>query len=129
MVKLRDEKVKRVANYIPEQKIIGNDSGELLIVSWGGTYGVMLTAVERLQEKGKNISLAHFKYINPLPKNTKEVFSKFKRIIVCELNNGQFVSYLKMNFPEFKYEQYNKIQGLPFMVSEIKEKFSSLLNE
>ena len=129
MVKLRDEKVKRVANYIPEQKIIGNDSGELLIVSWGGTYGVMLTAVERLQEKGKNISLAHFKYINPLPKNTKEIFSKFKKIIVCELNNGQFVSYLKMNFPEFKYEQYNKIQGLPFMVSEIKEKFSSLLNE
>ncbi len=129
MVKLRDDKVKKVANYIPEQKIIGNDSGELLIVSWGGTYGVMLTAVERLQEKGKNISLAHFKYINPLPKNTKEVFSKFKRIIVCELNNGQFVSYLKMNFPEFKYEQYNKIQGLPFMVSEIKEKFSSLLNE
>ena len=129
MVKLRDDKVKRVANYIPEQKIIGNDSGELLIVSWGGTYGVMLTAVERLQEKGKNISLAHFKYINPLPKNTKEVFSKFKKIIVCELNNGQFVSYLKMNFPEFKYEQYNKIQGLPFMVSEIKEKFSSLLNE
>ncbi len=129
MVKLRDDKVKRVANYIPEQNIIGKDSGELLIVSWGGTYGVMLTAVERLQEKGKNISLAHFKYINPLPKNTKEVFSKFKRIIVCELNNGQFVSYLKMNFPEFKYEQYNKIQGLPFMVSEIKEKFSSLLNE
>ncbi len=129
MVKLRDDKVKRVANYIPEQKIIGKDSGELLIVSWGGTYGVMLTAVERLQEKGKDISLAHFKYINPLPKNTKEVFSKFKRIIVCELNNGQFVSYLKMNFPEFKYEQYNKIQGLPFMVSEIKEKFSSLLNE
>jgi 2-oxoglutarate ferredoxin oxidoreductase subunit alpha len=129
MVKLRDDKVKKVANYIPEQKIIGNDSGELLIVSWGGTYGVMLTAVERLQEKGKNISLAHFKYINPLPKNTKEVFSKFKRIIVCELNNGQFVSYLKMNFPEFKYEQYNKIQGLPFMVSELKEKFSSLLDE
>ena len=129
MVKLRDEKVKRVANYIPEQKIIGKDSGELLAVSWGGTYGVMLTAIERMQEKGKDISLAHFKYINPLPKNTKEIFSKFKKIIVCELNNGQFVSYLKMNFPEFKYEQYNKIQGLPFMVSEIKEKLGSLLNE
>ncbi len=129
MVKLRDDKVKRVANYIPEQKIIGKDSGELLVVSWGGTYGVMLTAIERLQEEGKNISLAHFKYINPLPKNTKEIISKFKKIIVCELNNGQFVSYLRMNFPEFKYEQYNKIQGLPFMVSEIKEKFSSLLNE
>ncbi len=129
MVKLRDDKIKRVANYIPEQEIIGNDSGELLVVSWGSTYGVMLTAVERMQEKGKDISLAHFKYINPLPKNTKEIFSKFKKIIVCELNNGQFVFYLKMNLPEFKYEQYNKIQGLPFMVSELKEKFSSLLNE
>jgi 2-oxoglutarate ferredoxin oxidoreductase subunit alpha len=129
MVKLRDDKVKRVANYIPKQKIIGKNSGELLVVSWGGTYGVMLTAIERMQEEGRDISLAHFKYINPLPKNTKEIFSKFKKIIVCELNNGQFVSYLKMNFPEFKYEQYNKIQGLPFMVSELKEKFSSLLNE
>lgn len=129
MTYIREEKVQRVANYIPEQKIIGEDEGDLLIISWGGTYGVMLTAVEKLQKKGKKISLAHFKYINPLPKNTNEIFKNYKKLLVCELNNGQFVKYLKMNFPENKYGQYNKIQGLPFMVSELEEKFASILNE
>jgi len=129
MVKLREEKVQRVANYIPDQNIIGEDEGDLLIVSWGGTFGVMLTAVEKLQKEGEKVSLTHFKYINPLPKNAGEIFKKFKKIIVCEINNGQFVNYLKTNFPEFKYDQFNKIQGLPFLVSELEEKFVSILNE
>ncbi len=129
MVQLREEKVQRVANYIPEQKLVGEDEGDLLVVSWGGTYGVMLTAVEKLQEKGEKISLAHFRYINPLPKNTAKIFGKFKKVVVCEINNGQFVKFLRMNFPEYKYEQFNKIQGLPFLVSELEEKFVSILNE
>ena len=129
MVKLREEKVQRVANYIPEQGLVGDDEGDLLIVSWGGTYGVMLTAVEKLQKEGKKVSLAHFRYINPLPKNSSDIFKKFKKIIVCEINNGQFVNYLKMNYPEFKYDQLNKIQGLPFLVSELEEKFVSILND
>lgn len=129
MTYIREEKVQRVANYIPEQEIIGDEEGDLLVVSWGGTYGVMLTAVEKMQEQGKKISLAHFKYINPLPKNTSDIFKNYKKILVCEINNGQFVKYLKMNFPEYKYGQYNKIQGLPFMVSELEEKFASILNE
>ncbi|MCF8297827.1 MAG: 2-oxoacid:acceptor oxidoreductase subunit alpha [Saprospiraceae bacterium] len=129
MTQIREEKVQRVVNYIPEQNLIGADEGDLLVVSWGGTYGVMLTAVEKMQAEGKKISLAHFKYINPLPKNTAEIFKKFKRILVCELNNGQFVNYLRMKHPGFIYQQYNKIQGLPFMVSELEEKFISILNE
>jgi 2-oxoglutarate ferredoxin oxidoreductase subunit alpha len=129
MIMLREEKVQRVANYIPEQAILGEEQGELLIVSWGGTFGVMRTVVGKMQEQGKSISLAHFRYIMPLPLNTEKVLSGFKKILVCEINNGQFVKYLKMNFPQFPYEQYNKIQGLPFMIAELEEKFNSLLNQ
>lgn len=129
MIMLREEKVQRVANYIPDQAILGNDTGDLLIVSWGGTYGVMRTVVNKMQEQGKSISLAHFRYIMPLPRNTEQVLAGFKNILVCEINNGQFVKYLKMNFPQFRYEQYNKIQGLPFMIAELEEKFNSLLNQ
>ncbi len=128
MTDLRKEKVKRVANYIPELEVIGKEEEELLIVGWGGTYGVMLTAVQDMRKEGKSIGLAHFKHIMPLPKNTKEAISKYKKILVCELNSGQFVSYLRMTFPDIEYLQYNKIQGLPFMVKELKELFNTYLN-
>ncbi|MEZ5082874.1 MAG: 2-oxoacid:acceptor oxidoreductase subunit alpha [Bacteroidales bacterium] len=129
MSEYRAEKVARVANYIKDQEIYGPQSGELLVVSWGGTYGVMMEAVKEMHKDGKNISLAHFHYINPLPKNTAEVFSRFKKIIVPELNLGQFVYYLRMHFQQFTFEQYNKIQGLPFMVKELVKLFSSKLEE
>ncbi len=127
MTHLREEKVQKVADYIPELKLSGEDSGDLLVVGWGGTYGALISAVKDLQEEGKSISLAQFNYIKPLPKNTEEVFKKFKHIIVCEINLGQFVNYLRMNLPDFSYMQYNKIQGLPFMISELKEKFNKIL--
>lgn len=127
MCEIREEKVNRVANFIPELEVIGKEEGELLVVSWGGTYGVILTAIQEMRKEGIDISMAHFKYIKPLPTNTKEIFSKFKKILVCEINLGQFVSYLRMNFPEFTYDQYNKVQGLPFMVAELKEKFTEYL--
>jgi 2-oxoglutarate ferredoxin oxidoreductase subunit alpha len=129
MVYLREEKVQRVANVIPDLKVSGKDHGELLVVGWGGTYGALISAVKDLQEKGKDVSLAQFNYIKPLPKNTAEVFSRFKKIIVCEINMGQFANYLRMCHPEFRYEQYNKIQGLPFMIAELKEKFNQMLEE
>ena len=128
MTDLRQEKVMRVANYIPELKVEGDEEGDVLVVGWGSTHGVLLTAVEEMRAEGKSVSLAHFKHIMPLPKNVNDVFSKFKKIIVCEINMGQFVNYLRMTHPEFKYEQYNKVQGLPFMVSELKTKFDTLLN-
>ena len=129
MTEFRQEKVDRVANYIDDLEVFGDDEGELLVISWGGTYGVVLTAIEEMRAEGKNVSHAHFKHIMPLPKNTANVLSKFKKHIVVEINNGQFVNYLRMKFPEFKYSQYNKIQGLPFMVNELKEQFNDLLNE
>jgi 2-oxoglutarate ferredoxin oxidoreductase subunit alpha len=129
MSEYRAEKVERVANYIPEQGIIGEESGDLLVVSWGGTYGVMYETVKKLQEEGKKISLAHFHFINPLPKNTEVVLKGFKKVIVPELNMGQFVMYLRMKFPHIRYEQYNKMQGLPFMEKELEDKFNQLLEE
>ena len=129
MCELREEKVERVANFIPEQEIIGDVDSDTLVVSWGGTRGVMLTVVEKLREEGHSIALAHFKYIKPLPLNTKEILSKYKKIIVCEINLGQFVNYLRMRFPMYTYKQYNKVQGLPFTVAELKNEFIALLNE
>ena len=129
MVKIRKEKIQRVANFIPEQRYKGKDAKKLLVVGWGGQFGILFGAVNELQKEGKDIAFTHFNYINPLPKNTAEIFSKFDKIIVCELNDGQFANYLRTLLPQFKYEQYNKIQGLPFTVKELKNKFNQLLEE
>ena len=127
MVELREEKVQRVANFIPEQEITGDPNADLLVVSWGGTYGVVLSVVEKMLEEGKSVAHAHFRHIMPLPKNTAKVLSGHKKIVVCENNNGQFVNYLREKMPDFKYEQYNKIQGLPFLTAELENKFNDLL--
>ena len=127
MVELREEKVQRVANFIPEQEIVGDPNADLLVVSWGGTYGVVLSVVEKMLEEGKSVAHAHCRHIMPLPKNTAKVLSGHKKIVVCENNNGQFVNYLREKMPDFKYEQYNKIQGLPFLTAELENKFNDLL--
>ncbi len=129
MVDYRDAKVQRVANYIPSQEVIGDKEGDLLVVSWGGTLGAVQEAVEAVQAEGKKVSLAHFNYIMPLPKNTEEIFNGFKKILVCELNSGQFVNYLRMTHPDHKYRQYNKVQGLPFTVSELTQSIIKTLEE
>ena len=89
MTKIRAEKIKRVQNYIPEIKTEFAETGDLLVIGWGGTYGSLHSAVKQISEEEgyKNIGFAHFNYINPLPKNTGELLTKFKKIIVCELNN------------------------------------------
>ncbi|MFO7659196.1 MAG: 2-oxoacid:acceptor oxidoreductase subunit alpha [Bacteroidales bacterium] len=125
----RNEKVQKIANYIPHQQVIGDETGDLLVVGWGGTYGALVSAVKDLQQQDKKISLAQFNYINPLPINTEEIFSKFRKILVCELNMGQFTAYLRSKLPQYNYLQYNKIQGLPFFISELKQKFNSFLEE
>ncbi len=127
MVKLRADKVAKVADKIPDLTVYGKESGDLLLVGWGGSRGYLMTAVRELQAEGYKISLANFNYINPLPKNVNEVFRKFKKIIVAELNLGQFADYLRMKYQEFKYEQVNKVQGLPFTIKEIKEKCIKIL--
>ena len=119
MVNERAEKVARIAKDIPSLQVLrGPSSGNLLVVGWGGTYGHLLGAVE---EVGDSVSYVHFDYINPLPANTEEVFARFKKILVCELNSGQFAGYLRACLPQFSYTKYNKVQGQPFLVSELVE--------
>jgi 2-oxoglutarate ferredoxin oxidoreductase subunit alpha len=124
---LRAQKVERVVEMIPELKVYGEPEGDLLVVGWGGTYGHMVSSVRAMQDEGKKVSLAHFNYIKPLPKNTAEVFSKFKKIVVCELNQGQFAGYLRDKEPGFQYYQVNKVKGLPFSVHELIENFEKIL--
>ncbi|MCO6500983.1 MAG: 2-oxoacid:acceptor oxidoreductase subunit alpha [Vicingus serpentipes] len=128
MVKIRAEKVARVANFIPELTVAGDEKADLLVVGWGGTYGGLHTATSAMIEQGQSIAHAHFNYINPLPKNTAAIFAKFKKIVVCELNNGQFVKLLRSELPQFDYLQYNKIQGLPFSKGQLINEFEGLLN-
>ncbi len=129
MVNFRREKVERVANRIPNQQIEGAEDAELLVVGWGGTQGALRTAVQELQAEGKSVAFTQFNYIMPLPKNTEEIMRRHKKVVVCELNTGQFAGYLRMNFEGINFRQYNKVQGLPFEVSELKEKFNQILGE
>jgi len=129
MVKFRADKVAKVAGSIPDLDVYGEDSGDLLVLGWGGTKGYLLTAVRELQSEGYKASLAHFNYINPLPVNMCDVFRKFKKIVIAELNMGQFADYLRMKCQEFRYEQINKVQGIPFTIKELKDKCIKILEE
>jgi len=127
MVHNRQEKLERVVNDIPDLRVIGEKTGDLLVIGWGGTYGGLVSAVKDLQKEGVRISLAQFNYIHPLPKNTEEVLGGFKRRIVCELNLGQFAYHLRSKFQKYEFLQYNKVQGLPFFISELKGEFLKIL--
>ena len=127
MTKNRQEKVNRVANYLPDQEVTGDPDADLLVVGWGGTSGALTLAVEEMNREGKKVAYTHFNYICPLPKNTGDILRKYKKIVVCELNNGQFAGYLRTQFPECPMTQYNKVMGLPFEVGELKEEFNRLL--
>ncbi|MBW6501402.1 MAG: 2-oxoacid:acceptor oxidoreductase subunit alpha [Bacteroidales bacterium] len=127
MVRLRAEKVSRVEEKVPDLKVTGHESGELLVVGWGGSYGYIMAAVRELKEEGHNVGFVNFNYLNPLPKNVREIFSKYQKIVVCELNLGQMANYLRMKYQEFTYLQINKVQGLPFTLQEIKDQCIKIL--
>lgn len=129
MVEVRAEKVARVADRIPPQSVYGDQQGELLVVGWGGTRGHLQAAVNVMRSRGKSVSLCHFNYINPLPKGVEEIFGNFKKIVVCELNDGQFAGYLSQKFQQFHYHKFNKCQGLPFTKVELEDEFERLLAE
>ena len=99
----------------------------MLVIGWGGTHGHLMSAVANLNKDGHKIALAHFNYINPLPKNTSEVIRRFKKVVVCELNSGQFATFLRSKVPGVEFLQYNKVQGQPFTVAELEADFKELL--
>ena len=128
MTDIRAEKVRRVQDYIPELKAEFAQEGKLLVVGWGGTYGSLYSAVKEMKLNGfTNIGLAHFNYINPLPKNTAEVLDRYENILICELNMGQFATVLKSRIQGRNYAQFNKVQGLPFGNTELTEEFKKYL--
>ena len=127
MVRLRAEKIERIAEDIPSQEVHGPETGELLVVSWGGPYGAVRTAVNQLQRAGKSVAHAHLRYIHPFPKNLGDVLNSYQRVLVPELNTGQLRFILRGKFL-VDAEGLNKIQGKPFLVSELVEKIESMLN-
>lgn len=128
MTHLRQEKVDKVADFIPEQKIdTGEESGDLLMLGWGGTYGALKTATSELIKEGYKVSHAHVRYLNPFPKNLGEVMSRFKTVVVPELNNGQLVKIIRDKY-FVDAIPYNKIQGQPFMSSEVVAKIKQILD-
>lgn len=129
MTNLRQAKIDYIANCIPALEVKGNPDADLLVVGWGGTYGHLFSAVNELNGEGKKVALAHFNYINPLPANTAEVLKRYKKIVVCEQNNGQFATQLCGKIPGLVVSRFNQVQGQPFMVSELKEHFIKLMEE
>lgn len=127
MVKARQAKIDKIADYIPELEVVGDEDADLLIVGWGGTYGHLYEAMETMQEQGKKVALAHFKFINPLPKNTAEVLKKYKKVVVAEQNNGQFANYLRSKIDDFNPYKFDRIKGQPFIVSRLVEEFTKIL--
>lgn len=128
MTILRDEKIKRIADDIPLAKVHGDEKGDLLVISWGSTYGAVKTAIDQLHSEGKKVSYVNLKYINPLPKNLGEIVNNFERILIPELNMGQLKHVLEAAFLRPIIGQ-NKIQGNTFVVEEIKDRILELLKE
>lgn len=128
MVQLRREKIARIANDIPLQTLrCDSEDADTLLIGWGGTYGHLYDAAEELRRRGHKVALAQFRYINPLPANTAEIFARFKNLIVAELNTGQFADYLQARFPRRLFRRINKVEGQPFLVSEVVAKVEELL--
>lgn len=126
MVDTRQEKIDYIKNCIPELSVEGDSEGDILVIGWGTTKGHLLTAVNTVNKNGGKVAIINFNYINPLPKNTEEIIKKYKKVLVCELNSGQFATYLRSKVPG-EYLQYNKVQGQPFTVAELVDHIESLL--
>lgn len=129
MVNTRKKKVENIANFIPEQEVLGDKDADTLIVGWGGTYGHLLEAMTRIQSSGKKIAFTHFKHIMPLPKNTYDILKRYKKVIVAEQNNGQFASYLMSKFDDIKINKFNRVEGQPFSVAELTDAFIEIMEK
>lgn len=128
MVHLRAQKIKNIENDIPELEVTGDKDADVLVIGWGGTFGSISEAVTSVRKNGGRVAQAHFKYLNPFPKNTGEILKKYNHIICAELNMGQLAKFLKSEYP-VAIDSYTKIQGLPFKSSEIENKILKVLGE
>jgi 2-oxoglutarate ferredoxin oxidoreductase subunit alpha len=128
MVQVRQAKVDRIADLLPLQEVSGDPEADVLVVGWGGTYGHLSEAIENILKQGKKVAFTHFRYINPLPKNTEEIMRKYKKVIVIEQNLGQFAGFLRSKIGGFNPLQFNRVKGQPFVVSRLMEEISKLID-
>lgn len=128
MTRLRQQKIANIE--VPDVEVEGDkEDAELLIVGFGGTYGHLHAAMDELRANGKKVALAHFKFINPLPKNTAALMKKYKKVVVAEQNMGQFAGYLRMKVDGFVPYQFNQVKGQPFVVNELVNAFTEIINK
>ncbi len=127
-MKLRQAKVDGIADSIPLQTVDGPASGDLLLVSWGGTYGAVSTAATEARRAGHSVAHAHLRYLNPFPKNLEEVLRSYKKVLVCELNLGQLWMLLRGKYL-VPAEKYTKVQGQPFLVTELSAHINKMLGK
>ena len=126
MTRKRQAKIDAIP--VPDLEVLGDkDDAELLIVGFGGTYGHLHAAMDELRSKGHKVAFAHFRYINPLPKNTAEVLMKYPKVVVAEQNMGQLAAWLRMKVDGFVPMQFNQVKGQPFNTSELVESFTTLV--
>jgi 2-oxoglutarate ferredoxin oxidoreductase subunit alpha len=126
MVAERAAKVEKLTEVIPDQEVFGPDSGDLLVIGWGGTYGALRSAVQQAQASGEKVAHAHIRYLNPFPKNLQSLLGRYKKVLVCELNAGQLSLLLRGRFG-VDLEQLTKVQGKPFKISEIHARIVEVL--
>ncbi len=126
MCELRDEKVQKIAEFIPEQEVSGEQSGDVLVLSWGGTYGACVTAVTRCVSNGLSVGHAHLRHLCPFPRNLETILGNFKKVLIPELNLGQLNTIIRSEFL-LEAETLNKVKGRPFTVTEIEAKIRELL--
>lgn len=129
MVYVRKAKIEKIANDIPELEVLCDADADTLLVGWGGTYGHLYTAAQELCKDGRKVAFAHFRYISPLPRNTREVLSRYKKVICAELNTGQFADYLQSKFAGLEVKRINKVQGQPFLVQEVVDGVKKFMDE
>jgi 2-oxoglutarate ferredoxin oxidoreductase subunit alpha len=127
MVQVRQSKIDKIADILPPQEVWGDEEAEILVVGWGGTYGHLSEAVEKIREQGKKVAFTHFRYINPLPRNTEELLRKYKKVLVIEQNLGQFAGYLRSKIGGFNPCQFNRVKGQPFIVARLVEEIDKLM--
>jgi len=126
MTQVRAEKVERVANFVAQPEIEGDEKGDVLVLSWGSTYGAVITAVNELRSEGKSVSFFHLRWVNPLPKNLADILSSFKRVIVPEINSGQLLGLIRSRYL-VDAVGFNRVKGQPLKVAELKEAILELL--
>ncbi|MDR0795177.1 MAG: 2-oxoacid:acceptor oxidoreductase subunit alpha [Tannerella sp.] len=127
MVTTRQAKIDKIAEYIPKLEVAGDENADLLIVGWGGTYGHLYEAMELMQQQGKRVALATFRFINPLPTNTVEILTRYPKVVVAEQNKGQFAAYLRTKIDGFNPYKFGRVKGQPFVVSRLVEEFIKIM--